>query len=116
MKHEIKIGDIWYRAEGRYIDSGYDTYAGMEIDIQEWTVVRLTPCGAWLKRQNYWHRKEKFALSSGARWVSRTKKQAVENLIHRKKRQLTILRNHTTVAQDTLHAAEDELKKLEIEV
>lgn len=110
---EAKLGDTWYRAEGAWIDDGSESYAGVEIDMQEWRIVRTTPCGAWFERVNYWHRKPKFGLTNGtARWISQTKEEALKGLIARKNRQLQIISHKQMVASDTLkiaHAMLDEM-------
>ena len=100
------IGDILYRVDGEWIDDGSEVYQGMELCWTTWKVVRLTPCGAWLQCVERHWKKQRFALASGARWVSRTRDEALQSLVARKRRQLAIITQQTTMAQDTLAAVE----------
>lgn len=104
-KNVQAVGDIFHRVDGEYIDDGSETYQGMELCWTTWKVVRLTPCGAWLQCVERHWKKQRFALASGARWVSKTPDEALQSLIARKRRQLNILAQQTTTAKDTLHAA-----------
>ena len=56
-----KIGDIWYRVDGEYIDDGSETYVGMELGWTTWQVVKVTPCGAWLKCVEHHWKKQRSA-------------------------------------------------------
>lgn len=99
------VGDIWHRVDGEWIDDGSETYQGMELAWTTWRVVRVTPRGAWLQCvQRHW-KKQRFALASGARWVSRTKEEALDGLIKRKRRHLAILSTQEQEARDTLALA-----------
>lgn len=100
------VGDILHRVDGEWIDDGSETYQGMELCWTTWKVVKLTPCGAWLQCVERHWKKQRFALASGARWVSKTRDEALQSLIARKRRQLSILSQQQTMAQDTLAAAE----------
>lgn len=100
-----KVGDVWFRVEGAYIDDGSDTFQGMELDWQEWKIVKLTPCGAWFRLESMPWKKQKFALSRGARWISPTKQEAIKMLISRKKKQLYILDHQIDCAKETLELA-----------
>jgi hypothetical protein len=103
--HVPAIGDILHRVDGQCIDDGSETYQGMELFWTTWRVVRLTPCGAWLQCVERHWKKQRFALSSGARWVSRTQEEALQALIARKRRQLAIVSQQEVMAQETLELA-----------
>lgn len=105
-KPQPKIGDIWYRVEGQYIDDGSETYQGMELVWQRWEIVKVTPCGAWMKSVEWPYKKQRFALTSGARWVRRTKADALSGLIARKRRHIRIVEHQAEVAKETLKLAE----------
>ena len=100
-----QIGDIWYRVDGQWIDNGYETYQGVELVWQEWRAVKLTRSGAWFQCVGESWRKQRFALASGARWLSRTKDGALKSLIARKRRHIDIVENQAVVARDTLELA-----------
>ena len=109
------IGDKWWRAEERYIDDGSETYCGVTIGFVEYEAVKLTPCGAWLRCITWPHltrKKLKFALQSGSRAVRRTKVEALEGLIARKRRQIQIVAHQMDVARDAQIEAQAVLKAM----
>ena len=111
VKPTSQIGDILYRVDGEWIDDGSEVYCGMELSWTEWRVVKPTPCGAWLECVERPWKKKRFALIPGARWVSQSKKSALQGLVARKRRHIAILNHQTTTASDTLLLAEAELAK-----
>lgn len=111
-KHTLKVGDIWHRVEGQYIDDGSETYQGMELEWQQWEVVKVTPCGAWMRCIEWPYKKQRFALASGARWVSATKAEALEGLIARKRRHIAIIDHQKTTATETMQLAKAALAAL----
>lgn len=98
-----QVGDVWHRVEGW--PTGDEVYEGVELNWTTWKCVKQTPRGAWFKCVENRYSKQRFALTSGALALSRTKKGALDRLIARKKRHLNILRQESTMAQDTLDAA-----------
>jgi len=100
---KANIGDVWHRVEGSYI--GEEVYRGMELSWTSWRCVSTTPKGAWFRCVEWNYQKPRFALTVGARALSRTKHEALQRLIARKIRHLSILENETVAAQDTLHVA-----------
>lgn len=106
MAHpQVQVGDIWFRVDGDWIDDGSETYQGMKLDWQQWRAVKVTPCGAWFECVQWPRRKHRFALSSGARWASRSKSGAIRGLIARKRRHIAILNQQLECAQETLQLA-----------
>lgn len=106
MKNEpIKAGDVWHRVDGACLDDGSETYQGMELVWTTWRVVKVTPCGAWLKCVERHWTKPRFALASGARWASRTQNEALDRLVARKRRHLAILSSQEMMARETLELA-----------
>jgi len=106
-----QIDDIWYRVEGSHI--GDEVYAGMELEWTSWKCVKTTAKGAWFKCVEWtYNGKLRFALTDGARAISRTKVEALEMLIDRKITQIRILHMNVTSAQDTLDVAKQALESL----
>lgn len=108
-----QVGDIWHRVDGSYVDDGSETYQGMELEWKQWRVTRVTPAGAWLQSVEWPYKKQRFALSSGARWVSRTKAEALSGLIARKRRHIAIVEHQAETARETLLLAQAALANLE---
>lgn len=98
-----QIGDVWYRVEGSHI--GDEAYEGMELMWSSWQCIKTTAQGAWFQSVEWSYKKQRFALTSGARFLSRTKHEALQRLIARKVRHLRILASETVAAQDTLDVA-----------
>lgn len=98
-----KVGDVWHRVDGSHL--GEEVYEGMELKWTSWLCTKTTRKGAWFKCIEWSDKKPKFALTDGARSISRTKNEALNRLIARKMRHLQILRNEAVAAQDTLDAA-----------
>ena len=107
-----QIGDIWYRVEGSYTEDGSDAFCGMELDWQQWEVVKVTPAGAWLTCITWPYKKQRFALAQHARWVSRTKSEALHGLIARKRRQIAIVEHQAATARETLELAKTALAEM----
>lgn len=105
----IKLDDVLHRVEGAYIDDGSETYQGMELCWLQWRVSKVTPSGAWLHCVEQPWRKQRFALNDGARWVSRTKQDALAGLIARKRRHIAIVEGQARTARETLELALAEL-------
>jgi hypothetical protein len=108
-----RIGDIWHRVEGTWIDDGSESYQGMELDWTQWECVKTTLRGAWfvcIGRDRYM--RKRFALTSGALALSRTEREALERLVARKVRQLKVLEGQKTVAEDTLEIAREALASM----
>ena len=108
-----QVGDIWHRVDGSHVDDGSETYQGMELEWQRWRVTKLTPAGAWLQCVEWPYKKQRFALSSGARWASRTKAEALIGLIARKRRHIAIVEHQAEAARETLLLAQGELAKMD---
>ena len=101
--------EFWYRASGQ-------TYAAMpdewgesrgvgrtDVHITQYQVLKRTAKGVWL--YNFGDRK--FVLASARKqFASPTEAAAWESLIHRKKRQITILTNQLETAKLIMHLAE----------
>jgi len=100
-----QVGDIWYRVDGEWIDDGSEQYVGMELGWTSWRVTRITPRGAWFQCVERHWRKPRFALASGARWISPTKEEALERLVARKRRHLEIISQQEVEATETLSLA-----------
>lgn len=98
------VGDIWYRADERYIDDGSEMYVGVTIAVVEWHVVRVTPQGVWLNRNPSYGCRPRWA-SEASRSFAATRVRAVEKLIKRRQSQVRILGHQLQVARDTLDAA-----------
>lgn len=111
-KRTLKVGDIFHRVDGQYIDDGSEMYQGMELEWQQWQVEKVTPCGAWLRCIEWPYKKRRFAMIPGARWVSATKTEALEGLIARKRRHIAIIDHQKTAATETLQLAKAALAAL----
>lgn len=105
MSEKPQLGDIWHRVEGSHIDDGSETYQGMELCWLQWRAVKLTPSGAWFQCIEHHWKKPRFALNDGARWVSRTKADALAGLIARKKRHIAIVEFQAETAREVLALA-----------
>ncbi len=106
-----KIGDIWYRVDGDWIDDGSEHYVGVELAWTTWRVVKVTRCGAWMQCVEWPYKKLRFALMPGVVWCCQDKISALYSLAARKRRQLRILDGQITTARDTLELAEDAIAK-----
>lgn len=104
-----KVGDVWHRVEGSHI--GDEVYAGMELMWSSWACIKTTPHGAWFECVEWPYKKSRFALTSGARAISRTKREALVRLIARKVCHLRMLNSETIAANDTLEVARAALEK-----
>lgn len=105
-----KVGDIWLRVDG--VPNGDETWdGGAELTWQEWRVVKVTPCGAWLSRPygDFHIGEPRFALANNCRWCHRTKEEALRSLIRRKHRHIQFLERDMVVARETLRLAQVEL-------
>lgn len=107
-----QIGDIWHRVEGVYIDDGSEVFCGMELEWQQWKVVKVTRAGAWMACINWPHKKQRFALAQNARWVSRNKSEALLGLIARKRRHISIVEHQAVTARETLELAKTALAEM----
>ena len=101
------LGDVWHRVEGWHI--GEDVYGGMGLAWTSWLCIKTTAQGAWFKCVELNFKKPRFALTSGSRFIVRTKQEALERLIARKERHLRLLASEAVAAQDTLDIARDAL-------
>jgi hypothetical protein len=101
-----KIGDIWHRVEGYHI--GDEVYEGMKLEWSMWVCTKTTTKGAWFNCLKFGYKKT-FALTIGSRKISRTKKESINRLIHRKRRHISILEWELEAAKDTLELAKKEL-------
>lgn len=99
-----KIGDVWHRVDGSH--PGDEAYDGMELAWTAWVCIKTTARGAWFKCVEWSSKKPRFALTSGARAICRTKNEALERLVARKLRHLQILNSEIIFAKDTLDAAQ----------
>ena len=107
----LEVGQTLYRVAGEL--RGETLVEGVDLRWEEWVVQRLTPKGAWLvSTSRYASRKPRFALASGCRWASPTKKGALRQLIHRKVRHLQILAAQQAEATEVRQLAFDALEKL----
>jgi hypothetical protein len=106
------IGDVWHRVDGDWIDDGSESYQGMELAWTTWRCTKVTRCGAWFQCVEWRGRKPRFALTSGAKNLSRTQREALERLIARKVRQMKILEGQKTAAADTLTVARSALSAM----
>ncbi len=115
-KHTPKpaaVGDIWHRVEGAWIDGGSEMYEGVKLEWTRWRCVKTTPRGAWFSCMEWPHKRQRFALTSGAKALSRTQREALKRLVARKVRQLRILEGQKTEAEDTLEIARAALSAME---
>ena len=62
---------------------------------------------------NWPHKKPRFALTPGARWVSRDKNDALLGLIGRKRRQIAIVESQAEAARQTLELAKIAMEEME---
>jgi hypothetical protein len=104
------VGDIWHKVEGSHV--GEEVYRGMELSWTTWRCVSVTPKGAWFRCVEWSYKKPRFALTDGARSLSRTKHEALQQLIRKKVLHLRILENEMVVAQDTLRIARATLAEM----
>ena len=107
----LQIGQILFRVDGAWIDDGTEIFQGMELMWTTWRVVKVTQCGAWLKCVEHHWKKQRFALASGARWISTSKEDALQRLVMRKRRHISILEQQNTCARETLALAQEAIKK-----
>ena len=116
----IQVGDTWHRVNGGFYDEGC---CDVELDWQEFKVVKTTRCGAWLQQEfkvvkttrcGAWLQRQhfglalgkpRFILASGGRWACQTKDEALVSLIARKRRHLRILAARTEEAERVLELA-----------
>lgn len=101
------VGDVWHRVEGSHI--GEERYEGMELAWTSWSCIKTTKRGAWFKCVELSFKGPRFALTSGSRFIVRTKHEALERLIARKERHLRLLASEAVAAQDTLDIAREAL-------
>lgn len=106
----LNVGDVWLRVSGSMV--GEEICEGYELSWEEWRCERVTKCGGWFRSVEWGHYKKlRFALASGALWLSRSKEEALRRLIARKRRHLAILSGERAFAEATLEMAEDELRR-----
>jgi len=105
------VGDIWYRVDGSPIGEEADT--DFELNWEEWQVAKVTPHGAWfrcLTRPYKTYSKLRFADALSSRKLHRTKREALESLVARKRRHLAILEWQRHGAEQTKALASAALK------
>ena len=102
------IGTTWYRLEMAIVSSmhwgkfGYTEYLPR---WEEYALVKETPKGVWL--QQPWHTHKFFVLKEAKkRRAYPTKAMALDSFLHRKKRQISILRSRLKTAEESLQVAE----------
>jgi hypothetical protein len=98
-----QAGEVWHRVDGSSL--GEEVYMGVELDWTSWQCHKTTAHGAWFQCIDRANLTPRFALTSGARAIHRTKKEALERLIARKVSHLRILSSEAVFAQDTLDLA-----------
>lgn len=99
-----------YRYDGICYSAGTDEwgdplpYKGRrEIYCQEYSIIKRTPCGAWI---NTWAGQHKFVnLNANKRYACLSKEDALTSFIARKKRQIKILSSRIDDAKAFLEKA-----------
>lgn len=90
-----KVGDVWYR----YNDPIYD----VELSLEEYRVVKVTPCGVRLVSHRWYSAQTKLVLlNSHKQFACPTKADALHSFMHRKTRQIAILTAQLRRAQNAL--------------
>lgn len=85
----MEIGDTWYRYEGEYWQEDYAPEP--KLILQEFKVLKLTPCGAWIAPKGYGSPLRFILKDSVKQYASPTRQRAMEKFIRRKMRYEKIL-------------------------
>lgn len=95
---------ILFRATSR---SSYWDYSGAVIEVEEIAIVKHTPRGYWVLPR-YSDKKRWVSKFSTKRFAYPTKKEALKSLLHRKKKQIKILKNQIAIAESTIRQLESD--------
>ncbi len=104
----------WYRFEDRrYANSadqwGYATGSTLQVHLQEFPVISLTPTGAWLEVRG----SARFTKQDvRKRFACPTKQEALESFIARKKRQASIYEARAKGAHEAIYQATSLMQRL----
>lgn len=107
--------DVLWRAEARRYsycsDPDYDIWSITSpcIELSWYIVERRTPCGARLDGGRF------VRLTAAKRWACSTPQEAIESLIARRKRQISILGNQLRRAREELVLAEAAMERVTAE-
>ena len=93
------MNEYLYRFEQEYDERG------VEIVLRRYKIISHTKCGVWI---NLFFDKDKFVNQNARKqYASKTKKQALEQFIYRKRRHVSILDNQLMWANKALKMAID---------
>lgn len=109
-----KVGDTWYRLEDHLYSAGVDEFDNplgppqLQVNINKFTVAKVTPKGVWLDRG--WMGK-RFVLSGTRRkYACPTLELALESFLARKQRQARIYQARADSAREAMEIAKYEVK------
>lgn len=111
--------DFLYRYEDhRYNESSWDDYLDkfiphIRLRMDSYLILKTTPCGVWISL--FGGSKRFVLLTARKKWACKTKEEALESFIRRKKRQIGILECQLAEAQEALRLAEALVKQKEKE-
>lgn len=104
-----------WQADGRSwsytIDAETETYGSyVKVDLHAWKVYRTTPKGAWI----WYGGEKKFVLDGpGKRFAHETPELALQSLVARKKRAISIMQARIREAEEVIALARDQVKQLQ---
>lgn len=108
----VSVGDTLYRAQDSHLASG------PAFDMRRYEVMRVTPCGAWIKQffyngsispRIYCEEERWISTRSRFRFAHHTTDEAIESYRFRKRKQIKILRDQLESAIKSLRAAGGQL-------
>lgn len=79
---------------------------GSQLVFSAIPIIKYTPCGAVISYGHEWDKPRFVNLRAVKQWASATMDEAVEQLRHRKIRQIKILRSRLDDAEDALYLIE----------
>lgn len=98
-----EVGDLWYR-----VISVYDNGSSF---IMTYKVLKVNPCSVWLEVDDVLYQKKIVYFHTRKRWACSTEKEALDAFLHRKRRQIRILKRQLGDAQYQLTNVEKLLAK-----
>lgn len=111
--------DVLWRCKSQsysvVIDSEREIYGSSDphIELRWYQVLKRTPCGARIKRDEYYGGPTRFVnLKLRKQWACETVEEAVNMFRHRKLRQVEILSARLKSAESELELAEHHFKNL----
>jgi hypothetical protein len=88
--------------------SGRSSEGATEIVLERHAILRYTPCGVWI---DTWKGDKYVNLRAGKQWASTSEAEAIDQLYHRKRAQVRILRTQLADAEAVQAAMEKHLGK-----